>query len=121
MFPYSAPDELEVVYYHIKWKSNPDSGAQVTYELIRNRRFTGYEDFSVLGDNKHCAKFRLEENIISDLDGSIEMKTTGVEYYASDIGLVFRRRQVHDELIIEQKLLAIITSEEFDSLKIQKN
>lgn len=112
VFPYEEIDSSEVVFYRIKW--NVNNGTHTTrYELVRNRRFAGYENHEFMGTSELCAKFILDELIISDLDGSIELKTRGVEYYAKNIGLVYRKRQMTEELLIEQRLLEVISIDEF--------
>ena len=117
VFPFDEIDSSEVVFYRIKWESDLGNGQPTTYELVRNRRFVGFEEFMVVNKKMTCAKFELNELIISDLDGSIEITTSGVEFYAKDIGLVYRKRQMTEELLIEQQLLAIMTPDEFDRLK----
>ncbi len=104
VFPFNEISDKEVLLYHIKWRDNSTS---TTYELIRNRRFVGYKNMLVFQDSVLCASFLLEERIISEQDGSVEMKTTGTEFYAKNIGLVYRKRRITDELHFEQKLLAI--------------
>jgi hypothetical protein len=119
VFPFTEIDSSEVVFYRIKWKVATGDGQPTTYELVRNRRFSGYENREVMGKDLRCAKFTLDELIISDMDGNIELKTKGVEYYAENIGLVYRKRQMTEELLIEQRLLQIISVADFK--KRQKN
>ena len=116
VFPFDEIDSSEVVFYQINWQLIDENNAPVSYELVRNRRFIGYEDKVVLGQQKQCIKFKLDERIITDMDGSIELNTTGIEYYARDIGLVYRQRRVTEDLMMEQELLEILNVEEFAAL-----
>ena len=115
-FPFEKLDSSEVLFYHIKWQV-PEENKTTTYELLRNRRFVGMSSYKVLDDSKNCASFKLDERIISDQDGTIEMKTSGIEYYAENIGLVYRRRQVTESLLLEQKLIDILSPEEFKAVR----
>ncbi len=114
VFPFDQLDSSEVLFYHVLWNASDDQNT--AYELIRNRRFAGLENREVMGKEVACAQFKLEERIISNLDGSIEMKTSGVEFYAEHIGLIYRRRQINEELLIEQILLDVITPSKFNAL-----
>ena len=117
IFPFYEIDSNEVLFYKINWESLTSDGSITNYELIRNRRFIGYENREVLGNIKSCAKFKLDERIISNLDGSIELKLKGVEYYAKNIGLVYRRRSLTEDTQFEQELIEVLSPKEFDTLK----
>ncbi len=117
IFPFNEIDYSEVVFYRVNWEVPTENGNNTSYDLIRNRRFMNLDQQKFLGESRDCVKIKLEERIISDLDGSIELSSYGSEYYAKDIGLIHRNRQFTSELLITTKLLEILTVEEFDQLR----
>ena len=120
IFPFDEIDNTEVLFYHVSWTENKGQNP-IRYEIIRNRRFDGYETKSVMGDSISCVVLSLDERIISDVDGSIELSTTGKEYYGRDIGLVYRIKNVNPEITIEQELLDIMSPAEFDRLRMTRD
>ena len=91
--------------------------SEVQYDIIRNRRFAGMEMRAILGDSVLCAVLEVEERIISDETGSIELTIKGNEYYGQGLGLIERVRQIDSTLIINQRLVEIIFFDAFEQLK----
>ncbi|MBP7821909.1 MAG: hypothetical protein KA010_03220 [Saprospiraceae bacterium] len=104
VFPFNVKDSLGIFLYHVDWKNYPDSTS--TTEVIRNRRFLGFQKTTIFGKAYDCVVFGIKEEINSIADGTLSTSVEGVEYYAKDKGLVYSKKVIGDKIIKEYGLYA---------------
>lgn len=102
MYGFEVKDSMDVFFYEAKWRHG-----DTLYSVVRNRRFLRYESLLFHGKQVSCAVWRLDERIISEVEGQLELSSYGEEWYAQDIGLIRRSRVVNDQLKLEDRLVEI--------------
>ena len=83
------------------------SHPKVETTLIKNRRFMGDTTFVYQGQTHESILFEVRELFERDdqEEGYFEQEFSGIEIYAKDIGLVYYRKEITSELIIEYQLV----------------
>ena len=100
-FPFKISKD-GVFVYNIKW-SEVDDPKKFT-RLIRNRSFGGDTSYTFQGKIYDAIQLNLKEKVETFDEGFVEHDFNGIEIYAEDIGLVYYRKNVTPELIIEYEL-----------------
>jgi hypothetical protein len=102
VFPFH-PSEVGAVYvYNISWSMPSDSGAVTS--LIRNRQFMGDTSVVYQGERYDAVNFYVRELIDIENEGHTEHEYDGWEIYAKGLGLVYTRKNVADDFVIEYEL-----------------
>lgn len=90
IFPFEVRDSLGVFLHKISWY-NPFDSTGTT--IIRNRRFMGYTNFEWQSELHEAVRFKVQEVIITQKEGNLEIELTGEEIYIKNIGLVFTSKK----------------------------
>lgn len=102
-FPFEVRDSGGVFVYNVKWHDAVDSSKFT--RLIRNRSFAGEMDY-MFNDKRYAAiQLNVDEKVESYDEGFVEHRFGGHEIYAKDIGLVYYRKNVTPDLILEYELV----------------
>ena len=115
IFPFVPLDSTYTYVYSVKW-INPFDSAK-SYDLIRNRRFFGYEKCDFKGEERKCVKMKLEQIVADIQEGALELKASGWEWYGEGIGLLKKEISFSEQVKLEQELTEILTIEEFKKQK----
>lgn len=110
-FPFQAKDSTSVFLMKIKWVYNETPESSLT--LIRNRRYLGKTNFSVNEKSYDCIKIGLKELVRSTDNGDLEQEYEGTEIYAKGIGLLYYKKIISDDFIIEYNLKDRYSMDEF--------
>ncbi len=102
VFPFEVRDSGGIFLYHIKWRSIADPEAQMT--LVRNRRYAGDTTFIFNGKKYDCVVFELKELIEQDKEGVFEQEFSGLEWYAKGLGLVYYKKNIAKDFVLEYRL-----------------
>lgn len=113
-FPADFADSTQTYQMGIKWDIPGEIGT--TISLNRDRKYLAKGHFSLDDKRYESVLFTTMENIehfIED-DGYLEPSFPGVEIYAKGIGLVYYKKQLSEDVVIEYELYAIYTMPEFE-------
>ena len=102
IFPFNVREEGGIFLYKIKWQLAFDSTTQIT--LIKNRRYLGDTTFVYDGKKYDCVKFEVKELFEHEQEGSLEQQFTGEEWYAKGLGLIYYRKEINPEFVLEYVL-----------------
>jgi hypothetical protein len=111
-FPFTVKDSLSVFLYQLKW-NDPQSPGRVT-TLTRNVRFFGTIPCEVFGDAAICAHLGGRELIAVDEDGVLELEYDYDQHFAEGIGLIWYRKQISEDFIMEYALKDTFGMAEFE-------
>lgn len=100
-FPFST-DTTTVFLMKIKWVYNVTPESSVT--LIRNRRYQGETTYPYKGTDQECIKVGVHELLNSTENGDLEIQYFGEEIYAKGIGLVYYKKILNDDFVLEYYL-----------------
>jgi hypothetical protein len=100
-FPFDPGDSTKVWLTHLEWWQPEDS---VHIVLERRRRFIGPVSWEFEGKKIPAVKFRTEDKFETEEVGWTSSAWTGVEIYAKNIGLVYYKRNISDQLSLEFQL-----------------
>ena len=103
-FPFEPGDSTKVWLTHLEWWQPEDS---VHVVLERRRRFIGPVNWEFEGQTIPAVKFRTEDKFETEQVGWTSSAWTGEEIYAKDIGLVYYKRNISDQLSLEFQLESI--------------
>jgi hypothetical protein len=100
-FPFQPGDSSKVWLTHLDWHQ-PEDSLHVT--LQRRRSFAG--DTVWMKDNKSipAVRFKVADTFETERDGWTSSTWGGEEIYAKGIGLVYYKRKISDQLILEFQL-----------------
>lgn len=111
-FPFQAKDSTEVFLMKIKWiyQETPES----SLTLIRNRRYLGKTKFDLDGKSLDCIKIGLKELVRSTEEGDLEQEYAGTELYAKGVGLVYYKKNIGEDFVLEYELKQRYSMKEFE-------
>ncbi len=101
-FPFMVRDSGGIFLYKVSWSSPLDPGA--TVRVIKNRRFTGDTTYRYRGATYDAVTFAVRELFEYDREGVLAQQYDGIEIYAEDLGLVYYRKDVNPQFILEYRL-----------------
>lgn len=103
VFPFEADEQNpSVLLFKIKWNDPEPTGTE--YTLIRNRQFAGDTTYIYQGKTYDAIKIYVRELIDNYNKGHLEQEYDGQEIYAKGLGLVYFRKNISDDFIIQYKL-----------------
>lgn len=100
--PFEVPDTQTVFLFKLRWEDPEVPGRTVT--LIRNRRFTGFDDVLFHNKSLECAVFEVKEIIETEEEGFQEIRTNGLEKYGKGVGLVYYEKKITEDLFLKYSL-----------------
>jgi hypothetical protein len=101
-FPFQPGDSTNVWLTHLDWYQPEDS---LHIVLQRRRRFAGDTTWMSDGKTVPAVRFRTEDIFETEKDGWTTSVWNGEEIYAKGIGLVYWKRKISEELVLEFQLL----------------
>jgi hypothetical protein len=108
LFPFEPRDSSHAYVHCIHWVV-----ADKEFELCRNRRYLGEKSLTLEGEELNCAVFLTSEMYGDELEGYLQVRTDGVEYYIRDRGLVLKKKFVTGLMDVGQKQINILDLESF--------
>lgn len=112
-FPFEVKDSTGVFLQKMKWTFSEDPLYFTT--LIRNRRYIGEQSYSYKNTEYDAVVFSLREIIDDFNNGHLETQTGGIEIYAKGLGLVYYKKNISKDLVLEYELVDRYTMEDLKS------
>lgn len=104
-FPFMVRDSGGIFLFKLLWTFQ--KAPLRTTTLIRNRRYIGKDSYNFQGEARECVAFEVKE-LIDDFDeGHLEQQYSGLELYAKDIGLVYYKKEISTDFVLEYELADI--------------
>ena len=103
-FPFEAMDSSKVWLTHLDWYQPGDS---LHIVLQRRRRFIGHTEWMDHGLSIPAVRFRTEDTFETESAGWTTSTWTGEEIYAWHKGLVYYKRNISGDMILEFALREI--------------
>jgi hypothetical protein len=103
VFPFEVRDSGGIFLYKVSWQLPSEPGATTT--LIKNRRYAGDTTFVFQDKRYDCVVFEVRELLEYDLNGRFEQEFSSVEWYAKGLGLVYYRKDIAADLVLEYRLI----------------
>lgn len=97
-FPFSVRDSGGIFLFKLKWTFQ--KAPLQTTTLIRNRRYIGKESYRDLD----CIGFEVKELVDDYQEGHLEKQYAGQEVYAKGLGLVYYKKEIGDNFVLEYEL-----------------
>lgn len=97
-FPFQPGDASKVYLTQFEWRQPGDSLRVV---LQRRRRFDGDTTWMYKGKTLSAVRFITDDTLETEEVGWTTSNWKGVEVYAKGIGLVYYKRSVSDDLVLE--------------------
>jgi len=110
-FLFGSPEPVSVAKYQVEYREpGPDS---IRVILTRLRRYTGTEEFSLGGKAYPALRYVVEETLETETEGFTTTTWQTVEVYAKGLGLVYYKKDVNPDLVLEYRLKEIVRFEQF--------
>ncbi len=113
-FPTLFADSTKTFKMGVKWNIPDEVGT--TISLNRERKYIGMSQYAYQGERYESAIFKTQEHIehfVED-DGYLEPSFPGIEIYAKGVGLVYYKKQLSSDVLIEYELYNTYSMEEFE-------
>lgn len=102
LFPFEVRPEGGVFLYKVRWR--PASQPEAIVTLGKTRHYAGDTTFTFQGREYDCVRFEVDELFQQDQEGVLEQEYSGVEWYAKNLGLVYYRKNITEDFVIEYQL-----------------
>ena len=103
VFPFEVRDSGGVFILNLKWIYQDEP--EVSMTLVRNRQYAGKASYTFKNEALDCVAFDLKESIDHSDEGHLEVPAYGgVEYYAKGLGLVYYKKEINEQFILEYEL-----------------
>ena len=103
VFPFRTnPERPGVLVWEARW--HPPADQPTTLTLLRNRQFVRDTVVQVNGQSTDAVVFTVRELMDHEQVGHFETEYGGREVYAEGIGLVYYRKNVSEDFIVEYEL-----------------
>ncbi|MDP4998646.1 MAG: hypothetical protein NWQ41_06775 [Saprospiraceae bacterium] len=102
LFSFSAGPESGVLLYRVKWQDPYQPGVWTT--VIKNRQFVRDTTWIWEGKPIDAVVFHLKELFSIEEDGALEQTYDGMEIYARGLGLVYTKKVINTNFILEYEL-----------------
>ncbi len=114
VFPFEAKEVSGFLRTRMLWQNPLDTLLSTVF--TRGRQFQGFEEYDYLGKSITCAKFLTTEYYESDHkeEGFSEHRGNTIEYFAKGIGLVYYKKTIDEDNVLEYYLSKRYTMEEFE-------
>lgn len=112
VFPFEVTDSTGLFLYKIYWQDIYPP--QQKYRLIKNRHFMGNETYTFQGKEVDCVKFFTKELLEVEEVGFQELNYNSVELYAKNIGLIYFRKEIDNNIVQEYELADIFDMNELE-------
>jgi hypothetical protein len=110
-FLFGPPDSTQVARYQIDYREpTPDS---VHVILTRERSFVREEQYNYQGKDYPAMRFVVKEVLETETEGFTESAWETTEVYALGLGLVYYRKPINEEFVLEYKLRDIREYDDF--------
>lgn len=97
-FPFAVRDSGGIFLFKLKWTFQ--QAPLQTTTLIRNRRYIGKKAYRDLD----CIGFEVKELVDDFQEGHLEKQYPGEEIYAKGVGLVYYKKEIGDNFVLEYEL-----------------
>ncbi len=117
-YPFKVSEPSGIFLFKVKWDDPNDPESHTT--LIRNRRYVGDTTYVYQGKTYDCIKMELRELVENYVagEGYAEPEYSGLELYAEGLGLVYYRRNISNNFVLEYELVDTYSMEKLEeSLK----
>lgn len=102
VFPFVTSGVGSVYVFSITYSMPADSGTVTT--LYRNRQYMGDTTVVFQGEEYHAIHFYVRELVDIENEGHTEHEFDGMEIYAKGIGLVYSRKNISPQFVLEYEL-----------------
>ncbi|MBK7429067.1 MAG: hypothetical protein IPI60_19625 [Saprospiraceae bacterium] len=110
-FPFRVTDSLGVFLFSLKWTEDTEPVSNTT--LTRNRRFLGDTSFIFQGKTIPAIRMSVRDLLEFDQEGTLEVETEAEEWYAENLGLVYLRKKINNNISMEYTLDTLVEMEYF--------
>ncbi|MEM9820261.1 MAG: hypothetical protein AAF985_04290 [Bacteroidota bacterium] len=111
-FPFEVRDSGGIFLLKLKWTHQEDPPVYTT--LIRNRRYAGRTTYEYRGKTYDAVVFELKELVDDFNNGHWEGQYNGKEIYAKGLGLVYYKKEVEKDFILEYALKDTFSMDELE-------
>ncbi|HLF65069.1 MAG TPA: hypothetical protein VI603_14995 [Saprospiraceae bacterium] len=114
-FLFGPPDTAIIAKYQIEYREPAVDSVRVI--LTRIRRFINEEQYSYQGKDYPAMRFVVKETLETETEGFTESEWLTTELYVLGLGLVYYRKPINKEFVLEYRLKDIMPYETFFSEK----
>ena len=111
-FPFEVRDSGGIFLLKLKWVHQQDPPVYTT--LIRNRKYTGSTSYTYQNKNYDAVVFDLKELVDDFNDGHWERQYSGTEIYAKGLGLVYYKKAIEEDFVLEYALKDTFSIDELE-------
>jgi hypothetical protein len=111
-FPFEVRDSGGVFLLKLKWVHQQDPPIYTT--LIRNRKYAGSTQYTYQDKAYDAVAFELVELVDDFNDGHWERQYNGKEIYAKGLGLVYYKKEIEKDFILEYALKDTFSMKELE-------
>ena len=112
-FVFGPVDSVTQSVYHIEyWDTSEDS---VRVMLTKHRLMEGPVNFVFEGKSIPAISVRTTEKLETETEGFTETEWSGMEIYAQGYGLVYYKKTISEQFVLEYSLSKVLTFQAFQS------
>jgi len=113
-FPFQINDTAQIFQTKLKWKMPTEEYPNGHLELSRDRKFKGDAAYSFKNKSYDCVEFQTDELMSDFNDGHLEKKYQGKELYAKKLGLIYYKKEIDENFVLEYELRDTFSMAKFE-------
>ena len=113
-FPFQVKDTAQSFLFKLKWRMPTEEYPNGHLEITRNRKYQGDAAYSFKNKSYDCVEFQLNELMSDFNDGHLEKEFKGKELYAKDLGLVYYKKEIDENFVLEYELKDTFSMAKFE-------
>lgn len=113
-FPFQIKDTTQIFPSKLKWKMPTEEYPNGHLELSRDRKFVGDAAYSFKNKSYDCIEFQIAEEMSDFNDGHLEKEYQGKELYAKKLGLIYYRKEIDENFVLEYELRDTFSMAKFE-------
>jgi len=113
-FPFGNLDSANVFSLQLKWQNPTEEYPDGYIEITRDRQLVGITEYSFKNKSYNCVEFEMKEVVDDFNDGHLEKKFRTKELYAEDLGLIYYRKEIGENFVLEYELSDTFSMKRFE-------
>ena len=114
-FLFGPPDTSAVARYQIEYREPSEDSVRVI--LTRERKFVREQNFTFQGKEYPALRYVVYETLETETEGFTESTWQTTEIYALGLGLVYYKKPINNDFVLEYRLKDVLDYNEFKAGK----
>ena len=114
VYPFEVRDSGGIFLMKLKWIHQEEP--EISTSIIRNRKYAGKTSYDFKNKKQEAISFDLKELVDDFNNGHWERQYNGKEIYAKNLGLVYYKKEIDENFILEYELVDTFSMKKLEEM-----